>query len=183
MKKIFLFLAGALIAFTSCNLGDDGDAYLNINYGVNGERSPISIIVSYDDEFKDGDEIVVVPRKLNCPWDSTKYYLVEPGIYYVDWQYQARGKDVDMYQCKIEIWINAGRTKRRDGDDVYFQLTLHDYSTKRDNGAVDFTHEEVAHQKSYNLQENVDGKIFLYDNVVSQGQYVMKYEVYQITKK
>ena len=177
MKKIFLFLAGAVIALTSCNIGEDGDAFLNINYGVDGEDSPTFITVSYDDEYRNGDEVVIVQRKLNCPWDSTKYYSVEPGIYYVDWQYPTKGKDVIMYNCKIEIWINAGRTKHRDGDDVYFQLTLHDY-----NGAIDFTHEEVAHPKSYNL-ESKEEKTFLFDKVVTKGQYVMKYEVYQITKK
>ena len=78
-------------------------------------------------------------------------------------------------EAEIEIWIDRGRTKHRDGLDVYFDLRLFD------ENYVKFTHEKVREprEKSFNAAGENE-KVALYSNEETKGGYTMKYTVYQV---
>ena len=174
MKRLYFLFAAAIFGLVSCNMGEDGESYLSINY-YEDEAQPASLEVSYYVEYDD-DRLVqhYLPYKV---WG--KYYPVEPGTYYVDWQYIYEGDlRAYPYSCEIEIWRNYGRTKNRDGKDVYFDLML------REDGIIrkrDFTHEEVRNKSC--IASEVQEKTFLYTTEKEQGDYNIRYTVYKLPCK
>ncbi|MBP5582706.1 MAG: lipoprotein [Bacteroidales bacterium] len=178
MKKIFLFLAGAAIALSSCNIGEDGNAFLSIDYSDDyGE--PVFVNVSYDVKYDDGR---VQTIDLHNSWDWGVYYQIDRGDYTVYWEYEYKNdknKTIRVgNEAVIEIWIDPGRTKHRDGVDVYFDVVLFD------EDHIKFTHEKdtEARHKSYDLTETNDEKTLLYTQKEQKGDYVLNYKVYKVTE-
>lgn len=172
MKKVFILLSAAVLALSSCNMGEDGDAYLSIDYNEQvGE--PAYVNVSYEVEYDDGR---VQKVDLHNSWDWGVYYLIDRGYYTVFWEHQYkndRNKTVRVgNEAVIEIFIDRGRTKHRDGADLYFDLILFD------DNYVKFTHEKAPREKSCDLTE--DGKTLLYTTQEAKGQYVMNCSVYRV---
>lgn len=170
MKKIIGLVFIAMFGLASCNIGEDGEAYLSIDYSDEvGE--PAFVRVSYDVEYDDG---YVQQVTLKDSWDWGVYYLIDRGDYNVYWEHEyknEKNKTVRVgNEVAIEIWIDPGRTKNRDGVDVYFDLTLFD------DDYVKFTHEKVR-TKSYDVSSEGE-KTLLYTKEEKKGSYVMKYSVY-----
>ena len=177
MKKIFLFLAGAIVALTSCNMGEDGNAYLSIDYSDEvGE--PLFVSVSYDIEYNDGETKTIT---LKNAWDWGVYYEIDRGDYLVHWEHEYKNERNNKTirvanEAVIEIWIDPGRTKHRDGVDVYFDLVLFDEDYVR------FTHEKdrEPRNKSFDIASNE--KTPLYTKQEQKGAYTLKYTVYKVTE-
>ena len=175
MKKVFVLLSAAVFALSACNMGEDGNAYLSIDYSDEvGE--PNFVRVSYDVEFDDG---YIQKVDLKNSWDWGVYYLIDRGDYTVYWEHEYRNDRNKVVrvgnEAVIEIWIDRGRSKHRDGLDVYFDLRLYD------DNYVKFTHEKVREprEKSFNVSGENE-KVALYSNEEKKGDYTMKYTVYKV---
>ena len=180
MKRLYFLFAAAIFGLVSCNMGEDGNAYLSIDYSDEvGE--PQFIRVSYDVEYDDGYRQQV---DLHNSWDWGVYYLIDRGDYTVYWEHEYKNdknKTIRVgNEAVIEIWIDPGRTKHRDGVDVYFDLTLFD------DNYVKFTHEKErgvreARTKSFDVTKD-DEKAALYTTEESKGCYTMRCTVYKVSE-
>lgn len=180
MKRLYFLFAVAIFGLVSCNMGEDGNAYLSIDYSDEvGE--PQFIRVSYDVEYDDGYRQQV---DLRNSWDWGVYYLIDRGDYTVYWEHEYKNEKNKTIrvgnEAVIEIWIDPGRTKHRDGVDVYFDLTLFD------DNYVKITHEKErgvreARTKSFDVTKD-DEKVALYTTEESKGCYTMRCTVYKVSE-
>lgn len=188
MKKFFWLLALAAIFFTSCNMGEDGDAYLRIKYYDSSRVNELKFVeLYYDVTVEDGDQTYVDTYykfdRRDWKLYYNKYFRIDPGYYTLYYSYEVTDKYGDVYLldwcCEIEIWINEGRSKHRDGDDVKFDLTLYSpLHSKYTEDYIDFTHETYKH-KSYNLNSKTEKFVETYSN----GPYEIRCTYYPVNRE
>lgn len=180
MKKVLLFLALAAVVFSSCNMGKDGTAYLRVKYYDSTRVNELMFVELYHDvTYEDGDQTYVETYYEFDRSDWKDYYncffRINPGYYTLYYKFKTvdgyGDTIIDDYCCEIEIWINEGRSKHRDGDDVKFDLTLYD---KR---KIKFEH-EVYNHKSYDLNATPERYVETYSN----GSYEIRCTYYQVNK-
>lgn len=175
MKKLFFSLSIAIFGLASCNMGEDGDSYLSISYFDPEHVEDLEYVdvyyeVRYEEEDGYYDERVYLPN------DWVKYlgdyFYVDPGTYFVDYRciVEEDGRNIHReYSNKIEIWRNEGRSKHRDGDDVYFDVVLYN------RNKMDFTYDEVK-RKSFDITD----KEVVYTKSENKGDFEMRTTCYLV---
>ncbi len=154
IKTIFVVIIFAGILLNSCRIepdGRDGRAYISLEWN------------DYEPTYVDAGTSAIPEF-----FDYGRFYRISPGNYNIYYEgedfYNGHIREYS-WEMDYEIWVNEGKPRGYDGEDVYFTLELNPWGPEN-NYSYKTASKTIG---SFNIIEKSDSKIVIEQNIKDFG--------------